>query len=73
MAASSVPRSWLQSPRKWAGRTPTHAQPGATTPNSMRLAAYYGTLQKPSKWGSRTPSLPPSLPGSSLLSLAAPD
>lgn len=48
---STIPRSWLQSPRKWANnRTPTNASAGGDlTPNSKRIATYYGTLQKPSK------------------------
>jgi len=41
------PRSWLQSPRKWANnRTPTN-QGGDATPNTKKVAAYFNTLQKP--------------------------
>ena len=41
------PRSWLQSPRKWANnRTPTN-QGGDATPNTKKVAAYLNTLQKP--------------------------
>lgn len=41
------PRSWLQSPRKWANnRTPTN-QGGNSTPNTRKLVAYFNTLHKP--------------------------